>query len=72
MSSRLICVLVGCQERLECCYVEDGTYLHASCGVYRGKWMIEVLRTVRGLWRGLTLFFFCYFVSLDNNFYSFL
>jgi hypothetical protein len=31
--------------------------LCAFCSVYEGKWMTKILKTVRGLWRRLNLYF---------------
>lgn len=42
--------------------MEDGAFV-LFCGVYGGKEIIKILRTVRGLWNKS---FFQHFVSLDN------
>ena len=53
-SNQLICVLEDYQERLECYCVEDDAFMPRA---YGGKGIIEVLKTMRELWRSLCHYF---------------
>jgi hypothetical protein len=45
--------------------MEDGTFLTFVVSLEEKK-RTRVLRTMRGCWQGLNLFFFFFFLSLDS------